>query len=115
MICVQSCCSDEAASTMSSQPASDVESNATNDTDIKNHLPGGNVNDDAWTEVNLNDDDDSRHSNSSPRMTGKLDSGFHKGARVSTSTIYAVVIMSSTIYVCRYSKQHRPTERRETA
>lgn len=64
---MKSCCSDEVASSVSSQPVSDVESNATNDTDTKNNLPTNTVNDEAWTEVNLNEDDDSRNC-SSPHL-----------------------------------------------
>lgn len=58
-------------SIISSQPASDVESNATNDTDTKQHLPANGTNDEAWTEVNLNDDDDLRNSPTSSQLNGK--------------------------------------------
>ncbi|XP_065209719.1 neurobeachin isoform X2 [Planococcus citri] len=62
----KSCCSDEITSPSSSQPVSDVESNVANDTEANKPSPSPNaMADESWTEVNLNDDDDSRINSSS--------------------------------------------------
>lgn len=85
---VQSCCSEENVSTISSQPASDVESNATNDTDTKQPLPTNGANDEAWTEVNLNDDEDLRNSPTSVQLNGKGTISEHSVGFCSFSTQY---------------------------
>lgn len=68
---MQSCCSDEVTSPLSSQPVSDVESNVANEADNKN-LQSSTMADESWTEVNLNDDDDSRANHSALHTNGEI-------------------------------------------
>lgn len=104
---LQSCCSDEVTSPSSSQPVSDVENSVVNEADNKNS-PSNAIADESWTEVNLNDDDDTRPNHSTVHLNGK--------SKISPLDLTPLIANLIHLINFRRNIQHdRPTTRRKNS
>lgn len=86
---------------VNSQPASDVDSNTTDDNKLTN-LTG---NDDSWTDVNLNEDSSTTTANEDPRNIHNMAHSHPRGGKNFLSVFFSPQILgnNTTCFVCDFS------------